>query len=71
MKTKITPSAYDQPCRITSWGYAFDSLTELKYAVSIMEEYEFMREPVCLIYSINRYCLQKQSACYRDSMMVY
>jgi len=50
MKTKIVPFTYDRPYRIATWGYTFDSLTELKYAVSIMDEYEFMREPVSIYY---------------------
>ena len=50
MKTKILPFTYERSYRITTWGYTFDSLTELKFAVSIMEEYEFMREPVSIYY---------------------
>lgn len=38
-------------CRkISGWGFQFDSLTELKYAISIMEEYHFLRSPVSIYY---------------------
>lgn len=50
MRTKILPLKYDRSCRISTWGYTFDSLTELKFAVSIMEDYEFIREPVSIYY---------------------
>lgn len=50
MTTKILPLKYERSCRISTWGYTFDSLTELKFAVSVMEDYEFMREPVSVYY---------------------
>jgi hypothetical protein len=50
MKNRILPFTYDRSFRIINWGYSFDSLTELKYAVSIMEDYEFLREPVSIYY---------------------
>jgi hypothetical protein len=36
--------------KITNWGCQFDSLTELKYAISIIEEYEFLRERIVIYY---------------------
>lgn len=41
---------YGKSHKIINWGCAFDSLTELKYAVSIMEEYEFLRARVSIYY---------------------
>ncbi|MBV9986038.1 MAG: hypothetical protein JO301_00045 [Chitinophagaceae bacterium] len=41
---------YHQPRKISTWGFSFDSLTELKYAISIMEEYAFLRAPVSIYY---------------------
>lgn len=41
---------YRKSHKIISWGCAFDSLLELKYAVSIMEEYEFLRARVSIYY---------------------
>jgi TnsA endonuclease N terminal. len=41
---------YGKSHKIISWGCAFDSLTELKFAVSIMEEYEFLRARVSIYY---------------------
>ena len=42
--------AYRKAHKIVNWGCAFDSLTELKFAISIMEEYEFLRERVTIYY---------------------
>lgn len=50
MKTKSLPFKYRTSRRITTWGYTFDSLTELKFAVSVMDEYEFLRAPVSIYY---------------------
>ena len=41
---------YGKSHKIMNWGCAFDSLTELKYAVSIVEEYEFLRARVSIYY---------------------
>jgi hypothetical protein len=46
MKTFTYGNAY----KVTNWGCSFDSLTELKYAVSIIEEYEFLRARVTIYY---------------------
>lgn len=41
---------YTRARKISTWGFSFDSLTELKYTVSIMEEYAFLRAPVSIYY---------------------
>ena len=46
-----TKSLYSRSsCKIINWGCRFDSLTELKYAISVMEEYEFLRARVSIYY---------------------
>lgn len=41
---------YHNAHKIVNWGCSFDSLTELKYAISIAEEYEFLRARVTIHY---------------------
>jgi hypothetical protein len=42
---------YDRSsCRITHWGCSFDSLLELRFALSIQDEFEFLRSPVSVYY---------------------
>jgi hypothetical protein len=41
---------YRKARQIAGWGCRFDSLTELKFAVSILEEYEFLRAFVSIYY---------------------
>lgn len=41
---------YKKSTKIANWGCRFDSLTELKYAISIIEDYEFLREWVVIYY---------------------
>lgn len=36
--------------KIGGWGCQFDSLTEFKFAISIMDEYEFLRSRVSIYY---------------------
>lgn len=48
MKTSIT--SYHAARPIINWGCHFDSLTELKFAVSITEEYAFLRNQVSIYY---------------------
>lgn len=48
MKTTISSYRASQP--IVNWGCHFDSLTELKFAVSIMEEYAYLRNQVSIYY---------------------
>lgn len=50
MIQKRKPFKYRKSHKIISWGCAFDSLLELKYAVSIMEEYEFLRARISIYY---------------------
>ncbi len=49
MKTE-TSFIYRKSQKITNWGCRFDSLTELKYAISIVEDFEFLRERVVIYY---------------------
>lgn len=41
---------YKKSHRIINWGCSFDSLTEVKFAISIMEEYKFIRGRVCIYF---------------------
>ncbi|MGN6601500.1 MAG: TnsA endonuclease N-terminal domain-containing protein [Ginsengibacter sp.] len=41
---------YRKSYKIINWGCSFDSLTELKFAVSIRDEYEFLRSRVSIYY---------------------
>lgn len=43
---------YHKSCKVTGWGFNFDSLTELKYAISIMDEFEFIRPAVSIYYDV-------------------
>lgn len=36
--------------QLAGWGYRFDSVTEVKFAISVMEEYAFMRSPVSIYF---------------------
>ncbi len=42
---------YRKSFKIVGWGCRFDSLTELKYAISIRDEYVFLRERVIIYYN--------------------
>lgn len=50
MPSKRNVFPYRTSRKVTGWGYQFDSLTELKYAISIMDEYYFLRSPVVIYY---------------------
>lgn len=41
---------YGKSHKIINWGCSFDSLTELKFAISIQDEYEFLRERITIYY---------------------
>jgi hypothetical protein len=41
---------YGKSYKIIFWGCQFDSLLELKYAISIMKDYEFLRSRVVVYY---------------------
>lgn len=50
-KTSQRPAfRYGRSHKIVHWGCCFDSLLELKYAISIREEYEFMRSRLHIYY---------------------
>lgn len=46
----MTPCKYKRSFRIPYRGCLFDSLLELKYAMSIEDDYRFLREPVIIGY---------------------
>lgn len=50
MKQIKSSFKYGKSHKVIGWGWAFDSLLELKYAVSIMEEYEFIRGRLSIYY---------------------
>lgn len=50
MKSQKQKFKYGKSHKIINWGCTFDSLTELKFAISIMEDYEFMRARVSIYY---------------------
>lgn len=41
---------YKKATRIINWGYSFDSLLELKYALSIQTDYYYLREHIPIFY---------------------
>jgi hypothetical protein len=41
---------YRKSTKIINWGCRFDSLTELKFVISIMDEYEFLRDRVSIYF---------------------
>lgn len=42
--------SYKRSFRIINWGCAFDSMLELKYAISIQKEYEYLRSHIPIYY---------------------
>ncbi len=50
MPSKRNAFPYRQSRKVQSWGCQFDSLTELKYVISIMDNYHFLRSPVAIYY---------------------
>lgn len=44
------PFKYRKSCKMIYWGCQFDSLLELKYAISIQDEYEFIRSRLTIYY---------------------
>lgn len=50
MPSKRNTFPYRISRKVSGWGCQFDSLTELKYVISIMEEYHFLRSPVSIYY---------------------
>lgn len=43
---------YKRSYKIIYWGYCFDSLLELKYAISIVDEYEFLHARIPVYYDL-------------------
>lgn len=41
---------YKKSCRVINWGYVFDSMLELKYAISVQKEYEYLRSHIPIYY---------------------
>lgn len=41
---------YNRSYKIVYWGCAFDSILELKFALSIQNNYEFLRSPISIYY---------------------
>lgn len=50
MATNLKPFKYGVSHKIIFWGCVFDSLLELKYALSIQHEYEFIRSHIPIYY---------------------
>lgn len=50
MPTKNNKFNYRKSFKIIHWGCAFDSLLELKFAISVQDDYEFLRERVSIFY---------------------
>jgi hypothetical protein len=41
---------YGKSCKMIHWGCSFDSMLELKFAISIQDDYEFLRSRVVIYY---------------------
>ncbi len=41
---------YRKSRKIINWGYTFDSLAEVKFALSVMDDYEILRDRVSVYY---------------------
>src|SRR5690606_39057930 len=66
MKTKIPKFLYGPSCKLVNWGCSFDSLTELKFAISIMEDYAFLSQPVSIYYDLSsRQPVNRVRRCHR------
>lgn len=50
MTPQRTKFKYGKSHKIINWGCGFDSLTELKFAISILEDYEFLRARVSIYF---------------------
>lgn len=50
MPSKRNDFPYRLSRKAQTWGCQFDSLTELKYVISIMDDYHFLRSPVSIYY---------------------
>ena len=52
MAAKLSEFIYSPSCKLLTWGSSFDSLTELKFAVSVLEDYAFLSQPVSIYYDL-------------------
>lgn len=50
MKTIPIKFSYQKPQPLFGWGCRFDSLTELRFAISVMEDQAIMRSPVSMYF---------------------
>lgn len=50
MKTRPAKFSYRKPQPIHGWGCRFDSLTELRFTISVMEDHAIMRSPVSMYF---------------------
>lgn len=50
MPSKRNAFPYRLARKVAGWGCHFDSITELKFTLSIMEDYHFLRSPVSIYY---------------------
>ncbi len=50
MRTNTSKFTYRTPTPVKGWGCHFDSLTELRFAISVMEDHAFMRSPVSMYF---------------------
>lgn len=41
---------YRKARKVSGWGCHFDSLTELKFAIAVMDDYYILREPISIYY---------------------
>jgi hypothetical protein len=41
---------YKKSFRVINWGYSFDSMLELKYAISVQKDYEYLRSHIPIYY---------------------
>jgi hypothetical protein len=50
MPSKKNDFPYRVARKIPGWNIQFDSLTELKFVISIMDDYHFLRSPISIYY---------------------
>lgn len=50
MKTGSIKFSYRTPQPLKGWGCRFDSLTELRFAISVLEDHALMRSPISLYF---------------------
>jgi hypothetical protein len=50
MKPNHVKFSYRKPQPLYGWGCRFDSLTELRFAISVMEDHAVMRSPVSMYF---------------------